>query len=461
MNRISAAFKSFNMRFQRGVSWMLLPRTRVDYSQAPSTVLQNSIVVGVLNWATRNFSEAPWRIQKKKVVGKKVEFERIFESDTGPGRVLQLLEEPNEWCDGDTLMKAVLVDWITRANAYVVKVRSGNGRVEELYWLPAWMVEPWWPPEDPTVFIQEYRYTVNGEVYAIPTADMIHFKDGIDPMNVRKGLNGFASLYREIFTDDEAANFSAALLNNLGIPGVILSPEDSGIASRNRVENPENVRDKFNERFTGDGRGGVMVLTSPTKVQMLAYNPQQLTLKDLRRLPEERVASVIGIPAILAGLGAGLDRSTYSNMAEAREAGYEEFIIPTQRTMGRILKKNLLADFANPLDYQLDKDYSEVRVLQEDQTNLFTRWAAALASGGVTRRAFKEAIGEEADDKDDVYYIPANVDVMNAEEPPPDLLADQPPEPTPQDVLGLPQVRPQVTAGNGNGNGNGGAPVPA
>lgn len=443
--------KAFGMTFQRGASFVLLPRTRVDYGRGVEQALGNSIIAGLIGWATRNFPEAPVRVQRKRITGKKIELEQIFESDAGPGFMLTLLENPNPFYSGTNLIKAALVDYITRANVYIVKLRNGSGRVMELWWLPEWLVEPKWPQDDPSVFISHYEYNPNGVPYRIEVEDMIHLRDGIDPRNTRKGLNRFASLFRELFTDDEAANFSAALLNNLGIPGVIISPQDSGVASRNRLDDPEGIRDKFNERFQGDGRGGAMVLTSPTDVKMLAFNPQQLTLKDLRRLPEERASSVVGIPAILAGLGAGLDRSTYANMKEAREAGYEEFIIPTQRDWGRELRKQLLVEFADPKDYLVDFDLSEVRVLSEDQNAIAERNLKMLLGGGITRRTFKENIGETADDKDDVYYIPANVDVVNAEEVPPALAADQPSEPNP---LTLPPVEPGVAGGNGNGNGN-------
>jgi hypothetical protein len=79
------------------------------------------------------------------------------------------------------------------------------------------------------------------------------------------------------------------------------------------------------------------------------------------------VTAVLGIPAIVAGLGAGLDRSTFTNMAEAREAAYEAGLIPMQRILGEDIRFQLLADFGDdPFAFRFGFDLSKVRVLQED-----------------------------------------------------------------------------------------------
>jgi hypothetical protein len=83
-------------------------------------------------------------------------------------------------------------------------------------------------------------------------------------------------------------------------------------------------------------------MTGKTKVEQFGFSPEQLLLRELRRIPEERVTAVLGVPAIVAGLGAGLDRSTFTNMAEAREAAYESGIIPTQRIIAEDIRFQLL-----------------------------------------------------------------------------------------------------------------------
>jgi hypothetical protein len=56
---------------------------------------------------------------------------------------------------------------------------------------------------------------------------------------------------------------------------------------------------------------------------------------------------VLGIPAVVVGLGAGLERSTFTNMAEAREAAYESGLIPAQKILGEDIRFQLLPLFGD------------------------------------------------------------------------------------------------------------------
>lgn len=426
LDRAGRGVKAFTMTFTRNAGYFLLPRTRYNYQNDLGQGLGSTIIVATVGWTARNFTQVPFRLRLKKVDGKKVEYTNVQMSLTGPGAMLRLLEYPNTYYSGRNMMKAMVFDYETTGECYLIKIRNSSRRIVELWWIPQMLITPYWEPDGST-FISYYKYNPNGIPYAIPVDDVIHIKDGMDPRNPRRGFNKLAALAREIFTDEEASNFSATLLANLGVPGVIISPKDTGIASRNRIEDPEGVKDSYMEKFSGDKRGEPLILTSPTDVQILSFSPEQMGLVNLRRIPEERATAVLGVPAIVAGMGAGLERSTYSNMAEAREAAYEEKIIPMHGDWSTELKVQLLNEFVGDITlYELDGDLSNVRVLQEDQSKLVERNLKALAGGGITRRVFKENIGEEADEKDNVYYIPTAFTVVNGDEVPPLLESQQP-----------------------------------
>jgi len=162
---------------------------------------------------------------------------------------------------------------------------------------------------------------------------------------------------------------------------------------------------------------------------------------------------VFGIAAIVASFGSGLDRSTFANFSEAREASYEEALIPTQNDFAAVLKKHGLSEFVSDVTpFKVDFDLSEVRVLQEDQNKLWDRGLAALNKGGITRRKFLEMIGEKPDaTKDDVYYIPVSL-VVTPEDEDQTVIEEPPPEPT-GNPLTLPPATPAPSGGNGNGGG--------
>jgi hypothetical protein len=104
----------------------------------------------------------------------------------------------------------------------------------------------------------------------------------------------------------------------------VISPDDTESVLDDPGANA--IKANFRERFGGDNRGEPLVISGKVKVQVLSFSPQQMDLTALRRVPEERISGVTGVPAIVAGLGAGLDRSTFANFGEAREAGF--FVAP-------------------------------------------------------------------------------------------------------------------------------------
>jgi hypothetical protein len=170
-----------------------------------------------------------------------------------------------------------------------------------------------------------------------------------------------------------------------------------------------------------------MVLPSKTKVDRLSFNPTEMNLKDLRRIPEERVTAIFGLPAIVVGLGAGLDRSTFSNFEEARQAAYESNVIPTQRLFAAELQTQLLPLVGNADTEVVDFDLGDVRVLQPDLDTMFARLDRAVQGGWLTVNEARQEAGFEALPDGDVLYVGIN----KVPTPPTELV---PPEPEPEPV---------------------------
>jgi len=145
-----------------------------------------------------------------------------------------------------------------------------------------------------------------------------------------------------------------------------------------------------------------------------------MDLKALRRIPEERISGVLGIPAIVAGLGAGLDRSTFANFKEAREAAYESMIIPSQRIIGSALKRQLLRDFEDDItQWKVGYDLSDVRILQEDENQMSTRTVAEVQGGILKVSDAQRILRLPVDDTQD-YYLRQFTVVPVPSGPPPE-----------------------------------------
>lgn len=390
-----------------GLFFRLLPRTRINFRAELGDRMSSSVIMAPLLWMARNFPEAPVR---------------VLDADGAPvdgHPMTRFLRRPNQFYSGIILWMATLLSWVVDGNAYWLKIKNGAGGVVELWYVPHWMIEP---EGDEDTFVAHYAYTPGVQRFELPPEDIVHFRYGLDPDNPRKGRSPLHSVLREVFTDDEAANFSAALLRNAGVPGLLVSPRDNDYVLS--PDEAESTKAYLREQMTGDRRGEPLVNRGPTRVDQFGFSPEQMVLRDLRKIPEERVSGVLGVAAIVAGLGAGLDRSTFANFSEAREAAWEENIIPTQRLFAEELRHQLLGDFDDRAEeHDVDFDLSSVRVLQADRNEEATRLRTLYEGGIVTRGEAREELNLDASDADNVYRQPINVTLVPAGDAQPALQA--------------------------------------
>ena len=378
-----------------GVDRLLMPNSDFDYGNQVAPML-NSAVAACVHWFMRVFPEAPLYIEAMDELGNT---EYNYDSDA-----VRLLKRPNQFYSGSILMMGIITDYLTTGNAYITKIKNPTGNTIELWYTPAKLMQPRAPKDTTTEYVTYYEYKPFGQTIRLEVDDVVHFRYGIDPENVRKGLSPLGSVLREIFTDDEAANYSASLLKNMGVAGLFMTPRES-LSGLSR-EAAETMKRKFKERFTGDRRGEPFVSNMPLDIMKLSFSPSEMNLRDVRRIPEERVASVLGIPAIVAGLGAGLDRATFSNMSEAREMAYESGVIPLQRLIATDLTTQYLPEFQD--DGQFAFDNRMVRVLQDDQTDNANRIANLYKSGIITRAEARQQSGLSYEETDEIFLAPTN-----------------------------------------------------
>lgn len=406
--------------------WWYVPSGWVDTSGVGNG-RGNSIVTISLNTLSRSFNEPP-----PAVLQLDDDTQRHTPQIDHPAA--DLMREPNPYMVGELLWAWTLAANYLDGDAYWIKVRSAGGRVVEL-----------WPmrgpdhhsamggtghitpmdgsgqlatPEERQLhamgrgpFVAYYEYRVGSSVHRLERRDVVHLRLGLDPDDPRRGLAPVRSVLREVVGDEEAGQFAAALLKNMGIPGVVLVPDEEDDQGPDADE-AEAIADEWEDRFGGYNRGRPLVMSGGRmKVQVVSFTPEQMNFTSLRRVPEERISAAIGVPAILAGLGAGLDRATYSNAGELREFMTEQTLTALWRLYGAQLTQQLLPDFSSARTDRMGWDLREVRALQEDQDKLFTRWTTALTAGGVLVSDYRAALGLEPapNGADEVYLRPVSV----------------------------------------------------
>ena len=333
----------------------------------------NSAVFACLMVIATSYPEPPLTVYQKVVDDQE---EKL---DNHP--LQDLLEFPTP---GGELSMDELLFWTAWAkhvdgNAYWFKVRSGNaetGNVVELWPVSPTMVKPVTLRNMPD-WISHYEYWyAPGKKKIVPVSNVIHFRHGIDDRDMRKGLAPLKALVRQISTDDEADKFVAALLSNYAVPGLVVTPTGSSSIS---PEDADSMTRKLRQKFGSDNRGNIAVISKESKVQQFGFSPSELDMTVLHRVPEERISAVMGVPAILAGLGAGLERSTFANTREMGELFTERKLVPQWRSDAAKLNVALKPDFTDDRDIRIGFDLKNVRALQEDENAKYERLQKAVA----------------------------------------------------------------------------------
>ncbi|MFZ5747173.1 MAG: phage portal protein [Pseudomonadota bacterium] len=384
----------------RMIGFRLLARTRFDYRREVGDCLDASVVTAPVQWLQRSLPEARLAIRRRQRGGKRV--------DLTDHPLLALIQAPNPYYGDIALWFGTVLSWCIDGNAYWLKVRNGVGRPVELWWVPWWMIEPV-APHDGSDFISHYLYTPGGgsEPMRIDPADVVHFRHGINPRNLRKGLSPIDGAIREIFADLESSNFVAALLRNMGVPGVVISPKNGAVASADDVD---ATKAWFREAFGGDQRGGPLVMGAPTDVQPYGFNPQQMNMSEARDIAEERICACLGVPAAVVGFGAGLQSTKVgATMAELRKLAWHNGVLPMARALVDELKRSMLGDFGDATGMELYFNTDDVLALQEEEDKQEQRWNERLKTGGITVYDWRQALGMDADDSHRIYLRPINV----------------------------------------------------
>lgn len=396
------AFPGYGGGLRGGVyPWIRTAGTNIDYARQVGDPWSNSAVFNCLRWIMTTITEPRLTVVRVKGRGKGEEVEAH--------PLTELLRRPNGEYSGKTLFKATSLSWNVAGNAYWFKERDNLGRVKKLWWLPHWTCWPQWP-EDGSQFISHYAYRPDGagQWYRIEKEDLVHFRNGLNPRNMRLGLAPLAAVLREIFGDNEAASLEAALVHNCAIPGLLFSPKpiagQNGQMVKIGTEGRDALIKQLEEGYTGDNVGRPLVPPYPVDVERISLTPEELSLRELRMGKEERIAGALGLHPILASFAAGLDKSTYSNTEQAWKQGYLGNIKPTLNDWEETLDDDLLVDFDPTNSLDLKFCYKLITCLQEDQDKAAKRVRDDFTGGVCTRAEARAARGYEVvEGRDDVF----------------------------------------------------------
>lgn len=319
---------------------------------------------------------------------------RLYDSDAEDARVLpshparKLLQRPNPRM-GETGLKLATITYAAiGGNAYLHKVRGRAGQVVELWPYHAGQIRA--VPGGDT-WVTGYVFDDGtGTLRPIPAEDIIHVQwPSPDPTQPWQAQPPLAAAGREVDTDNEITRYLFALLKNDAVPRVALK-----LPPGNSVKDAEirRMRQQWRERYGGDNRGDVAILEQGSELQRIGLDLAELAFDALHRIPETRIAAALRVPPILAGLAAGLERSTYSNYGEARRSFAEDTLVPLWSLLDTTLTAQLIVpDFGGAAVVR--SDLSRVKALQEDLGARWKRAGDGYARGLITKNEGRRYLG--------------------------------------------------------------------
>jgi HK97 family phage portal protein len=376
----------------------LMPAQRAEFKNVEP--FDNGAVMACLDWTVRNFEQAPFTIYRKQQSGKR--------KPVTDHPLYALLESPNPYYGGFQLMAATLISYDLNGNAYWLKRRGANGfgLPEELWYVPHWMMRPY-TDANSNNFIDHYLYTVNGAQYQVPVEDVVHFRNGLNPNDVREGFSNLRSVLREIYADDESSVFAASILKNMGIPGLIVAPDPHTHISE---ESAKDIKEKVIQRTVGSERGKPIVLNFAANLTELGMSPVDMNTVEQRMFFEQRVCAVLGIAPAVVNLPSGSKNAqSYNNLVNLNKSAFEQNLSPRWRMMAREVKRQLLPNFPNSAALVCEFDTHEVPALKEAEDARQKRERESYLSGGQSWNEYRTALNKPTDPQGDFYVIPSNV----------------------------------------------------
>lgn len=395
---------------QWGWTRFLLPNTKIDFASHVGDGMGSNVIMAPIMWI--------WRASLEARIGVMTETEDNAKMDY-TGELAKLLKNPNPFYSGPAMMLAILISWFTDGNVYLLKARDGSGAVRQLWYVPHWMVEPKADDGDMTDFISYYEYQPGGAVLSkVMPSEIVHLRHGVDPRNVRKGLSTMGILLREIFNDDESANFVAALLLNGGVPGVVISPKDGQGASTGDLQ---ATKDYIKVMFGRSKRGEPLALGAPTEVKEFGYDPQKMNLSVVRNVSEERICATIGLPAAVVGFGSGMEQTAVgATLLELHRIAWVDCLIPNQDLLAGELTRALAEDFQLGDNEHVAFERDNVRALQDDRNKEAERLVKLVQGALMMRSEARKILHLDVQPEDEVYHLPLGVTLEGPGAPEPE-----------------------------------------
>ena len=365
--------------------------------------MKNAIVYRCVNEIAKGASGVPFKICNAE--GDEIE--------NHPAKTL--LNRPNPLQSYSEFMNALFGYLLLSGNSYMLKVAGISNVPKELHLLR---------PDRITIsggrgaMPARYDYKVNGRVEAVYDVDQDSGFSELkqtklwNPLDDFYGLSPLNAAAVEVDQHNLSSKHNINLLNNGARPSgaVIFKPKDSdGFATSLTAGQRQQLMTDLNNRFSGtDNAGRPMLLEGDFDWKEMGLSPKDMDFINLKHMSATDIAMCFGVPSQLVGVP---DSQTYSNVAEARLALYEETILPMLSKVQSDINEWLMPQFSEDVFFKFDTD--EIPALSERRKRIYENVIGAVKEGIMTRNEARERLGLNAIDGADGLLVNASLFPLN------------------------------------------------
>lgn len=344
---------------------------------------KNVIVYQAINKMAESIGAIPWKLVRPD--GEQVEVHAM----------LDLINRPNPLQSRSEFLQSVIGYYQISGNAYIEKLIVGSVP-KELYALRSDRMNVM-PSE--TGMPKGYSYKAGVEAITWEAdnitgeSDIRHIKS-FHPLDDWYGLSPIEAGAYGIDQHNESMKFLQGLLQNGAAPsGALELSADSSLTD----DQFNRLKSEIDEKYVGSKNAGrPMLFEGGMKWVQMGLTPQAMGMIEHKYSAARDISLALGVPPLLLNIQGD---STYSNYKEARQAFYEEKVIPLA---GHIVDEfNVwLEPYLGGLKYELELD--QVPAIVEKRMLL---WEMADNSTDLTINERRELKGFEPlkEGGDDVF----------------------------------------------------------
>lgn len=368
-----------------------------NWNREAGVRFDNSIVYAGLQYINNGFMEMRPYVRRRKGEG----WERV---NNHPAEKLlrdcAINLEVAPWYDGTTLESGWTISELCGPGgiSYTYKHRSSAGRLIGLEYLPHFAVTP--QPGNGNL-VDYYRVSVAGAYGAgnlplQPGYDILAMRYGpLNPYRLQYSVGPIEACLLEVVTDKQAAQFTAALVTNVGITPHYFSPkwkDEDGNPGEITKPMWDNFLALYDDQITGPNRG--KPFGGPAfDVTALGFSPDEMDLGAIRNIPEERICAALRIHPNVLYLGTGLEQANNrASAGTAEKQSARNCLKPYAIRRGEQLTNELRGDILGP-DEEIHYPIEDLEALQEDKSEQVKRIVVACGGPVMTINEGRAQVG--------------------------------------------------------------------